>query len=945
MPNEDSWWSVWAKTDRDPQNRTVVTQWLPLHQHLADTAGVAGRLVDEWVSPQVVARVAADLDGTVADVRTVATWLAAVHDVGKISPAFAVQAYPDAPVLLDAMRRDGLVVRPFLADDGDRSRVRHEFVGQDVVWRWLRGEHGFPLEVASAQFASVVGAHHGVPSTSTNVALVRGRPDLAGRGPWVAARESALRWATDLIGGPEVLRPFADVALGRPSQALLAAIVIMADWIASNAELFPLDALHTAHEPPRAPDPDHTVRRLKSAWVELALPPRWTPRPVTDGHAAFVDRFGRQPRPVQAAAVEVASAQDRPGMVIVEAPMGEGKTEAALLAAEVLAARSGADGCFVALPTRATTDAMFGRVLGWMRALPGVPVDASVMLAHGTASLNDDYRGLLHAGRVRHVGEDGDEAGVAHHWLRGRKRGPLAQFVIGTVDQVLFGGLKSRHLMLRHLALAGKVVIIDEVHAYDVYMARYLDRVLHWLGAYGTPVVLLSATLPPGRRAELLAAYDSGRGTEPGPLVDDPGYPVVLATGAAPRHVPASGAPRPVVLERLDEDPTLDDLDALVAVLRDRLPDGGCAVVIRNTVARVQRTADRLVEEFGDDHVTVSHSRFLACDRADLDTGLLRRFGPPGPNTERPERHVVVASQVVEQSLDVDFDLMVTDLAPIDLVLQRMGRLHRHARPRPSGLDTPRCVLTGVEDWTAAPVRAVSGSRRVYGEHALLRSAALLVDRDVLTLPTDIAPLVQAGYGDAALGPASWTDAMDAARKAADLEILRRRDKAAEFLLGEVGDPTTTLDGWVHAGVGDVEGDANGDSRRTGQVRDGAESVEVLVVQRDRDGGLLTPDWIAKDAGVQLPLDEEVPAPLARTVAACALRLPVGMSQLNAVGDGVVAALERNHFTSFHLSPLLKGQLVLVLDADRTAEISHGAAHFRVTYDVRRGLLHEQVRT
>ena len=400
-------------------------------------------------------------------------------------------------------------------------------------------------------------------------------------------------------------------------------------------------------------------------------------------------------------------------MLIVEAPMGEGKTEAALLAVEALAARSGADGCFVALPTRATTDAMFGRVLGWMRAIPDLAAGSSVLLAHGTASLNDEYRGLMRRGRVSDVGECGDEVGIAHHWLRGRKKGPLAQFVIGTVDQVLVAGLKSRHLMLRHLALAGKVVVIDEVHAYDVYMSRYLDRVLHWLGAYGTPVVLLSATLPARRRAELLRAYESGRSEPQAPVGETDAYPVVSATGLAPRAVAASGSPRPVVLEQLTEDPDLDDLDALVAALRAGLAGGGCAVVIRNTVRRVQSTADRLVAEFGDEHVTVTHSRFLACDRARLDSDLLRRFGPPGHGTRRPELHIVVASQVVEQSLDVDFDLMITDLAPVDLVLQRMGRLHRHTRPRPPGLERPRCVLTGVEDWGAAPARAVAGSRNL----------------------------------------------------------------------------------------------------------------------------------------------------------------------------------------------------------------------------------------
>ena len=418
----------------------------------------------------------------------------------------------------------------------------------------------------------------------------------------------------------------------------------------------------------------------------------------------------------------------------------------------------------------------------------------------------------------------------------------------------------------------------------------------------------------------------------------------MLASGLAPRPVRASGSPRTVVVERLTESSDLGDLGELVALLRDRLGDGGCAVVIRNTVGRVQHTADRLSEEFGEEHVTVTHSRFLACDRAVLDSGLLRRFGPPGADTDRPRRHIVVASQVVEQSLDVDFDLMVTDLAPVDLLLQRIGRLHRHVRPRPAGLEQPHCVLTGVEDWTAAPIRAVPGSRAVYSEHALLRAVALLADKATVTLPADIAPLVQAAYADTVLGPESWQAAMEAAGDAQRREILARRTKAEEFLVGEVGGgPRATLDGWVHAGVGDADGDRTGDTRRTGQVRDGAETLEVLVVQRDRDGGLLTPDWIPKDAGAQLSLDEEVPARLAHTVAACALRLPIGMSQLNAVGDGVIAALERNHITSFHQSPLLKGQLVLVLGEDRTAEIEHGAAAFRVAYDTRRGLLHESL--
>lgn len=754
----DAWLTAWAKSLGDENDRETITGWLPLHVHLADTAAVAAILVQRWVSPLVVDRIAADLRGTRVDVVTVVRWLAAVHDVGKISPAFAAQV----PALTAPMGRCGLIVRNGMREHRDRAVVRHERVGEVTIADWLPEELGFDPATAG-QFASIIGAHHGVPQNRKVLNDVRGMLALRGTGLWEDARREALRWATDLVGADE-LRRFSTARLSRPSQVLCSGIVIMADWIASNADLFELQPVHTVHDEPCPPDAARSVQRADAAWGELGLPGGWKPRPVEEPAAAFAQRFARPPgsaRPSQLAAVEAAVAQVRPGLVMVEAPMGEGKTEAGLLAAEALAARTGADGCFVGLPTRATSDAMFSRVLRWLRSLPGMPTEVGVMLAHSTNTLNDEYRDLS---RGRLVAVDGDgcghdgEVGVAHHWLRGRKRGALAQFVVGTVDQALFTALRSRHLMLRHLAMAGKVVIIDEVHAYDVYMSRYLDRALHWLGAYGTPVVLLSATLPAGRRAELIRAYESGsRPATPTTILDEPGYPLISATGLSPRAVPAGSPPRPVHLEHLDgtgeEDPA--DLDALTAALRDALADGGCAVVIRNTVARVQATADRLVEEFGSDNVTVAHSRFLAVDRARLDAELIRRFGPPGATTDRPAQHVVVASQVVEQSLDVDFDLMVTDLAPVDLVLQRLGRLHRHDRERPERLCEPRVLLTGVDDWAAAPVRATPGSRRVYGEYPLLRSAALLTWAKTITIPTDIAPLVQAAYGDGELGPSA----------------------------------------------------------------------------------------------------------------------------------------------------------------------------------------------
>lgn len=906
--------AVWAKSVLDEHGR--VTHWLPLGQHLADSGAVAGRLVDEWISEQVLARLSLEVPGGRDGVRALVVWLARVHDVGKASPAFSVQV----PELADRMRRAGIVAASGLLTHPQRSRVRHELVGHLAVRDRVLAVCGPENRVIAEQLGSVVGSHHGVPPEPTMLRTVAEYPELVGDGPWDQARQFFLdRAASDID-----LTAYRGARLSRPVLSLLTGVVILADWIASNAELFPL---LEAHEEPVEMDP---VARAEQGWKLLGLPRRWSALPVgSDVDSAFRARFRPDvagARPVQKAAVEIAAELQRPGLMIVEAPMGIGKTEAALLSAEELAAKSGADGVFVALPTQATTDAMFSRVRRWLDVLPGRDGAVSVTLAHGKASLNDEFDGLVRAGWHAPVDREDETPVVAHQWLRGRKKGVLASFVVGTVDQVLFAGLKSRHLMLRHLGLAGKVVVIDEVHAYDVYMSQYLHRVLHWLGAYGVPVVLLSATLPAQRRAELVAAYEN----RAAPVEPELGYPVIVAPGTEPRVLPLPEPGTSVRLDKLD-----DGLDTLVAFLRERLAEGGCAVVVRNTVGRVQETAARLEDEFGRDQVTVNHSRFLACDRARIDRDLLRRFGPDG--TQRPGLHIVVASQVVEQSLDVDFDVMVTDLAPVDLMLQRLGRLHRHDRARPALVARPRCAVVGVEDWAGEPVRAVPGSRRVYGEHLLLRSAALLAERDTVALPAEIAPLVQRAYGPEPLGPDAWQPAMARAAAEAQARAERRAEAAQAFLLDEVGSSRHSLVGWVRAGVGDTEDD----SRGAAQVRDGAESLEVLVVQNDGAGGVSTPDWIERGGGQPLPVDLPIETRQAKVVAACALRLPVAMSHPGVDLD-VIAALEVNRFPAFDASPLLRGQLVLVLDPNRTAIVKHGNADFRLVYSPREGLIHER---
>ncbi|WP_458078703.1 CRISPR-associated helicase Cas3' [Streptomyces sp. EMB26] len=643
----------------------------------------------------------------------------------------------------------------------------------------------------------------------------------------------------------------------------------------------------------------------------------------------------------------LARDMEAPGLMIVEAPMGEGKTEAALAVAEIFAARSGAGGVFFALPTMATSNAMFPRLLDWLNRLPGVAGSPhSVHLAHSKAALNEEFTGLMaRKGRVTAVGVDetapasgqkpdarhraGAEL-VAHTWLRGRKKAMLASFVAGTIDQLLFAGLKSRHLALRHLAVAGKVVVIDEAHAYDTYMSVYLDQVLSWLGAYRVPVVVLSATLPATRRRELVEAYagQAGAGISWGADVPD-AYPLVTAVppgGAAPlvRRPQASARSTTVHVE-----PLVDDLNVLADRLENDLADGGCVLVIRNTVKRVLTTARVLRNRFGTENVTVAHSCFVDLDRADKDSTLLDLFGSPERTDARPSGpHIVVASQVAEQSLDVDFDLLVSDLCPVDLLLQRMGRLHRHRRGhdqerRPPRLRTARCLVTGV-DWTAAVPAPVRGSVAVYGRYALLRAAAVLrphldgVTRRPVQLPTDISPLVQSAYGEGPVGPEDWQKVMKDAAEQFERHRSDQAKRAAVFRLGDVGKPGRPLFGWLAAGVGDTDDTPAGRA----QVRDSRDSLEVVVVQRRRDGCLATLPWLKPDgrkrqrAGVELPQDATPTSFAARTAASCGLRLPLQFS--GETMDRAIEELEQLYLPNWQGkdSPWLSDQLILALDED-----------------------------
>lgn len=936
--------SVWAKSDHETGD------WMPLWRHLDDAAGVAAYLWDHWLPGNVRAIVSECLPAGDSDGRAMLEWLAGVHDIGKCSPAFAIQIQSSQRTahLVDAMRQAGLEMPAKLAD---RSLLRHELVGYLGLECWLNRRYEWSRSQARSM-AVVVGGHHGVPPEPGQLDAGRRKlPHLLGLGRWSEVRDEYLDRAADTLAAGARLANWKNTPLTVTAQALLTAAVIVADWIASDSERFGYGSCRIESD------------RLDVALASLDLPPAWSASRA-DVLPLFARRFdlpnSAAPRPIQRAAVELASEASEAGLMIVEAPMGEGKTEAALLAAEILAQRTGAGGVFFALPTQATSNAMFSRVQSWLVKLaadhPGRHV--SMTLAHGRASLNDDYRGLVFQGRIASTGQDAaadpDRAAVdviAHQWLSGRKKGVLASFVVGTVDQLLFAALKSRHLVLRHLGIAGKVVVIDEVHAYDAYMSTYLDRALEWLAAYRVPVVMLSATLPARRRKEMVAAYDRGRRTEPVPtarqawgaptqlaapdphavLEGDVGYPVITcSTGSAPvvRQVEASPRGVSVELGRLP-----DDLDDLTSTLTRTLSGGGAALVVRNTVGRVQEAAAHLRRTLPDTEVIVAHSRFVAAHRADRDGLLLKLFGPDGTADRLARRYVVVASQVAEQSLDLDFDVMVTDVAPVDLLLQRLGRVYRHAgRERAAAVASPRCYVTGVSDWRTFPPTPVRVIGHVYSRYLIYRSLAVLspfLNGRTLELPADISPLVQSAYGEDDVSPTPWSAAVEQAHVKHQSEMQNRIAEAMTFRLGAPSD-STDLIGWLSAGVGDADDTDQGRAH----VRDTEPTIEVVVVKRVGDQ-IRTLSGLGDASDRPIPTDDPVDWRTARAVAACTLSLPVALSR-GAAGENTIAQLELNRFDSWQEQPWLKGSLPLVLDADGSAVVGD----YLVTYSIENGLEH-----
>lgn len=751
--------NIWAKTDGEGR-------WHPLLLHCLDVAAAALEILNR--EPRQTRRQFARALGlSWEEAKPWLLLLIAAHDLGKACPGFQCKWQNISG--LDPGR-------------SPNTNINHAFVSQIALAAWLV-QRNWPDELARLA-ADAIGCHHGNRASPTTLENLEWDRSAVGKSPWAEVRFQLL----DTLF--EVFEPTAfpsTSTLPGPEFMLLAGFTSFADWIGSNTDWFGFGAATDTAAPKKWFEArcDTAVQALDAIG--------WQPRrPLLTRRNSFSEAFGFAPRPLQNA-VEVALEElAEPAILLIEAPMGEGKTEAAWFAHLELQRRFEHRGLYMALPTQATGNAMFVRTLAFLRARSADRV-LDVQLLHGGTLLNDSFQQL----RLTSVHDEEHPVNAqirAGEWFTHKKRALLSEYGVGTVDQALLPILPVRHHFVRLWGLANRVVVFDEIHAYDAYTGTLLIHLVRWLHALGSSVVLLSATLPPAIRRNLAKAVGAEL-----PTTETP-YPRLSAfTSGAIRQIHFEADPERRLT--VDIQPIGTTLDEMQAALMHNLADGGMGLALVNTVQRAQelygllpegipllRDGDPVGKRLNDgSEIYLFHARFPAKQRQVREQRVLDIFGKSGGEHGelRSGRKLLIATQVAEQSLDLDFDVIATDLAPIDLLLQRAGRLWRHPRPqRPVAL--PVLLIAGLAGDAPEDFGRPLWWSAVYAESILLRTWCLLrqpAHRQII-LPDDIDTLVQAVYEENVPIPEELQARLDKALMESDGNDITKTQQAHAAIIG-----------------------------------------------------------------------------------------------------------------------------------------------------------------
>ena len=745
--------AFWGKTPRNSGNSSETVfndtegqcSYKPVLHHLMDVAAVA--LQWQQLNPTRLEREAALLKASPECLVKTTAFLAGVHDLGKFSRSFQAKVPELWPEQSLGQRRE-VPDRPHWRNTA--ILLRAEPIAQEFASLFP----SIPYDIAP--IIAAIAGHHGRPpegQDEVNAAPSKARRDQQLGEECVDAAHTAFCILRNLI------EPLPLSSLEKQKQAAqwswrLSGLVTLADWVGSDSDYFSFESIDTRLEDYW----DWTLTQAEKALVSkglLAQSPESRP-----SYASFAPRAAARPRPMQKLAEE-APLKDGAQLFILEDTTGAGKTEAAImLAARMMAAGKG-EGLYFALPTMATANAMYERLARTYQTLfeTSATDGLSLVLAHGRSNLSEAFRAIVNSTDMANGGEDETASAFCTKWIAdNRKKAFYAGVGAGTIDQAFLSVLPKKHLTLRQYGLAGRILIVDEAHCFDAYMGEELSALLELHSQNGGSTIVLSATLSLDQRRNMAEAFAKGLGLrDPEELSDQlcsEAYPLLTSVvlDGTQESEPGfdSALCRSVTVERLS-DRTTAETRALSAAKK-----GAAVLVICNAVDEAIAVHESLANQVDNlDRVHLFHARFAQGDRQDIEEDVLRRFGRDANAMDRAG-HILVATQVVEQSLDLDFDLVISDLAPVDLIIQRAGRMWRHLDKRPPEsrpVESPHTLIVSpdpdqVEDqnWLE-PV--LSKAAFVY-QHAgvMWRSAKALFNAECIDTPGSFRPLIERVYAN-----------------------------------------------------------------------------------------------------------------------------------------------------------------------------------------------------
>ncbi|MFS8326161.1 CRISPR-associated helicase Cas3' [Vreelandella titanicae] len=737
------YYHYWGKAQAKGQD--VECHLLPYHS--LDVAAVGWLLL----SPDrpLTQRLAAQLSLEPKALRQLLVFWLGLHDIGKFARSFQGLFQPTP----------NLALVPPAAQYAYTER--HDRLGA-VIWEaeyldWLEdGTLQWPASLNLTEFKALNAAlpvlaapffgHHGQPvdAGKIDVEMFFCRDEHAD--DIEATRQFIADWANVVPPEWPLEQLFSEewVYALQTLSWTIAGWATLSDWLGSNQDHFP----YLQEELPLADYWHVALAHAEKALQDTGF--NRLPEPLP--YAGMASWFGQQsitPTPLQQAA-ETVEIMDGPQLLILEDVTGSGKTEAACILTQRLLASGHGDGLYFALPTMATSNAMYSRLGNLHRRFYTAESTPSFVLAHGARDLNDDFIAAVAAPQPSDLDYTASELSATsrcNQWLAdSRKKALLAEVGVGTIDQALMAILPFRHQSLRLYGLARKVLVIDEVHAYDNYMQTLLNQLLSYHARQGGSAILLTATLPRAMRSALMAAWQTGLGQpETKPQKDD--FPLLThVSQGQPLELPLGS--RAEVSRSVDVEWLTEEEQAINAVL-EAVEAGECIAWVRNTVDDAIRAFEAIAARHPEpEHCLLFHSRFAMVDRQRIESQVIERLGKDS-TPEMRKGQVLVSTQVFQESLDCDVDVMISDIAPIDLLIQRAGRLQRHQR---GARCLPR-LLVLAPPWADDPdehwlKRTLPGTQAVYRDTSLCWLTQRVLRRlGEIRMPEKARALIEGVYG------------------------------------------------------------------------------------------------------------------------------------------------------------------------------------------------------